>query len=61
MIHAATDSAFVNRENCFHDPQDVEIGMDHSLQNLGLSYGNMGLYHSWLVCFTAAHCSLNRV
>jgi hypothetical protein len=27
------------RHNCFHAPEDVGVGMDMSLRNLGLSYG----------------------
>ena len=28
-----------SRHNCFHAPEDVEVGMKMSLQNLGLDYG----------------------
>ena len=29
----------MGRHNCFHRPEDVEVGMDISLKNLGLEYG----------------------
>ena len=29
----------MHRENVFHQPQDVEVGMDMSLRNLGMEYG----------------------
>lgn len=27
------------RHNCFHKPEDVEVGMNMSLKNLALDYG----------------------
>jgi len=32
-------SLIMGRHNCFHRPEDVEVGMDISLKNLGLEYG----------------------
>ena len=30
--------------NCFHKPEDVEVGIDLSLKNLGLEYGESTIY-----------------
>ena len=32
------------RHNTFHRPEDVSVGMDWSLKNLGLDYGMRGDY-----------------
>ena len=29
------------RHNCFHKPEDVEVGMDMSLKNLDMDYGEI--------------------
>lgn len=36
------------RHNTFHDPKDVEVGLDQSLQNLGLDYGQDTFVRLWL-------------
>lgn len=33
------------RHNCFHAPEDVEVGIGMSLKNLGLDYGKSSLIH----------------
>ena len=34
------NEAILTRHNCFHKPEDVETGMNMSLNNLALDYGN---------------------
>ena len=37
------------RHNCFHKPEDVEVGMDMSLKNLDLDYGEVQYSHGFAV------------